>query len=245
MTPSPAVTPGFGGAPSRRTALAAAGGLVLLSACSGDGGEDEVTATEDLMREHGVLRRLLVVYRESAALLRSAPRSLDAGALAAASDLFRVFGEDYHERQLEEQRIFPRVRKLGGEAGRLTDVLKGQHDRGRQINRFVKQACASGAVATGSAEPLARALDGFTRMYEAHAAWEDTIVFPAWKKSLSKHELEEAGEEFEDIEKRQFRGDGFDMAVDRVAGIERRLGLHDLARFTAPAPEPPDSHSSK
>jgi len=28
--------------------------------------EVEVTATEDLMREHGVLRRALLVYRESA-----------------------------------------------------------------------------------------------------------------------------------------------------------------------------------
>jgi hemerythrin-like domain-containing protein len=224
-------------APSRRRALIAAGGLVLLSACSkGPSEGGEITATEDLMREHGVLRRILVVYREAAGMLRTAPQGLDAGALAAASDLFRAFGEDYHERQLEERRIFPRVRKAGGEAGRLADVLQGQHERGREINQFVKQKCASGRIAAADNEPVARALDSFTRMYEAHAAWEDTIVFPAWKQSLSKHELQEAGEEFEEIEKRQFKGDGFDMAVDQVAQIEQRLGLHDLGRFTAPAP---------
>lgn len=232
----PEALPGTDLATSRRGALIAAGGLVLLSACSKGGGEGEITATEDLMREHGVLRRLLVVYRESAGLLRSGAQGLDVGALAAAADLFRAFGEDYHERQLEEQRIFPKVRKVGGEAGRLADVLQGQHERGRQINEYVKQVCGSGSLATGAAEPLARTLDSFTRMYEAHAAYEDTIVFPAWKKSLSKHELKEAGEEFEEIEKRQFKGDGFDMAVDQVAQIEQRLGLHDLARFTAPAP---------
>lgn len=53
---------------------------------------------------------------------------------------------------------------------------------------------------------------------------------------MSKHQLKEIGEQFEDIEKAQFRGDGFDMAVDRVAGIEQRLGIADLARFTAAAP---------
>jgi hemerythrin-like domain-containing protein len=188
------------------------------------------------MREHGVLRRLLVVYREAAGLISSGVGGLDIAALAAASDLFRTFGEDYHVRQLEEQRIFPSVRKAGGEAGRIVDVLQGQHERGRQINQYIKQACISGALATGAAEPLARALTGFTRMYEAHAAWEDTVVFPAWKQSLSSHELHEAGEEFEEIEKRQFKGDGFDMAVDQAARIEQRLGLHDLARFTAAPP---------
>jgi hemerythrin-like domain-containing protein len=224
-------------APSRRSALIAAGGLVLLSACSEGGGEEgEVTATEDLMREHGVLRRILVVYREAAGLLRTDAQGLDVGALAAASDLFRAFGEDYHERQLEEQRIFPKVRKAGGEPGRLADVLQGQHARGRQINQYVKQTCGPGRLATGAAEPLAGTLESFTRMYEAHAAFEDTIVFPAWKKSLSGHELEEAGEEFEEIERRQFKGDGFDLAVDQVALIEQRLGLHDLTRFTAAAP---------
>jgi hemerythrin-like domain-containing protein len=225
-------------AASRRAALAALGGMTLLAACGKpeDGDEKEVGAAEDLMREHGVLRRLLVVYREAAGLISSGVGGLDIAALAAASDLFRTFGEDYHERQLEEQRIFPRVRKAGGEAGRIVDVLQGQHERGRQINQYIKQACISGALATGAAEPLARALTGFTRMYEAHAAWEDTVVFPAWKQSLSSHELHEAGEEFEEIEKRQFKGDGFDMAVDQTARIEQRLGLHDLARFTAAPP---------
>ncbi len=32
--------------------------------------EPDVTATEDLMREHGVLRRALLVYRESVSRLR-------------------------------------------------------------------------------------------------------------------------------------------------------------------------------
>jgi len=71
-------------------------------------------------------------------------------------------------------------------------------------------------------------------MYEAHAAREDTIVFQAWRKSLSEHQLKEASEEFEDIEKAQFKGDGFDQAVDRIVDIEQRLGIADLARFTAP-----------
>lgn len=53
------------------------------------------------MREHGVLRRILVVYRASAGLLRQEAK-IDAHQLVAAADLFRAFGEDYHEHKLEE-----------------------------------------------------------------------------------------------------------------------------------------------
>src|SRR5215475_12628782 len=74
--------------------------------------EPEVTATEDLMREHGVIRRALLVYAELADKVRKAPGSVDAAALHKTAQLFRTFAEDYHERMLEEQHIFPIVKKM-------------------------------------------------------------------------------------------------------------------------------------
>src|SRR5207244_3390110 len=56
----------------------------------------EVTANEDLMREHGVLRRALLVYGECAARLRQNPSSVDPAALHKTAQLFREFGEEYH-----------------------------------------------------------------------------------------------------------------------------------------------------
>ena len=224
---------------SRRSALTFAAGSALLLAACGRGQEgqaQEVTATEDLMREHGVLRRIMVVYRETVPVLRATPAALDAGAIAAAAELFRTFGEAYHEALLEEQHLFPGLRKAGGEAGALVDTLTAQHRRGREITAFVRAKCQAGKVAAADAEPLARALDGFVRMYAAHTAFEDTIVFPAWKKTLSQKQLDEAGEQFEEIERQQFKGDGFDMAAAEISRIEQRLGLHDVARFTAPPP---------
>lgn len=73
------------------------------------------------------------------------------------------------------------------------------------------------------------------RMYEAHAAWEDTVVFPAWKELMEPTRLHELAETFEQIEHQQFGEDGFDAAVRRVRSIEQRLGVADLAHFTAPA----------
>jgi len=77
--------------------------------------EPEVTATEDLMREHGVIRRALLVYIETAPKLRQNASNVDAAVLRQVAQLFRTFGEDYHERMLEEQHIF-----RDSEAGRRT-----------------------------------------------------------------------------------------------------------------------------
>ena len=58
--------------------------------------ENEVGAVEDLMREHGVIRRAILVYRHSAAKLHSGG-PVDPKALERAARLLRNFGEDYHE----------------------------------------------------------------------------------------------------------------------------------------------------
>lgn len=199
------------------------------------GEEAEVTATEDLMREHGVLRRALVIFRESSVRLRADAGAVPAAALQKAAMLFRSFGEDYHERKLEEAYIFPAVKKAGGPAAPYADILLAQHNRGRELTDYLL-AATQGPKIGANAPALAKVLEDFARMYESHTAIEDTVIFPAWKKTMSPKELDEMGDRFEDIERATFGKDGFDDAVDKIAAIEAALGLSDLAQFTAPAP---------
>ena len=198
--------------------------------------EPEVTATEDLMREHGVLRRALLVYSESIPKIRSSAASLDAGALYRTGVLFRDFGENYHEKMLEEEHIFPVVRKSTGEAPKLVDILLAQHARGREITGYLLAVTKGGRIATANAEPLARSLEAFVLMYRNHAAREDTVVFPAWKKHFTNKQLDELSDQFEDIEHKMFGKDGFDDAVEKISAIETTLGFGDLSQFTAPPP---------
>ncbi|MGO9133005.1 MAG: hemerythrin domain-containing protein [Methylovirgula sp.] len=193
-------------------------------------------AVEDLMREHGVIRRAILVYREAAVKLRAKPTDVDPDILRRTALLFRNFGEDYHEKKLEETHIFPTIKKAGGPAVAYVDILVAQHQRGREITDYVLAVTAKGAIGTGDAEPLARALDGVELMYEHHAAREDSIVFPAWKDALSAHQLDEMGEKFEEIEQQQFGKDGFEDAVAQIGRIEQALGIADITRFTAPPP---------
>lgn len=199
--------------------------------------EGKVAATEDLMREHGVLRRALFVYSEAAKRLRRNTSAVTPGALQRTAQLFRTFGEDYHEKKLEETFIFPSLKNAGGEASGYPDILTAQHNRGREITDYILAATKGSKLNAGDIEPLAQTLDSLVRMYRVHAAREDTIVFPAWKNTLAAKQLDQMSETFEDIEHEMFGADGFEKAVDQIGKIEAELGLADLTQFTAlPAP---------
>jgi hemerythrin-like domain-containing protein len=220
---------------SRRSFLTATvAGAALLACHDDDKKEEDVSATEDLMREHGVIRRVLVIYRESALRLRANPATASSDALLRSAKLMRSFGEDYHEKQLEEAHIFPAVKKAGGPAATEIDALLAQHQRGREITDYLISVTQK-PIDPANATALASVLEGFSRMYEEHAAREDTIVFQAWKKALSAKELDQMGDLFEDIEHKTFGKDGFDDAVDQITAIEKTFGL-DPASLLAPSP---------
>lgn len=240
----------------RNTAIMT-GSFLLLDGCSGNstaannnnsgqpaaekekkGSEKEVTAAEDLMREHGILRRALLVYGEAAVRLHQNPAGVPPGALLKTANLFRTFGEDYHEKKLEEAFIFPTVKQKGGEAGGLADILTAQHARGREITDYIIAVTKAGKIGA-NAGPLADTLYAFIRMYEHHAAREDTIVFPAWKDALSDDQYDELTDKFEDIEHEQFGEDGFENAEKQISEIEGMMGLSDLSKLTAPPPPRP------
>jgi hemerythrin-like domain-containing protein len=199
------------------------------------GAEAEVTATEDLMREHGILRRALLVYQETATRLNRGAL-LPPEPLQKTAKLFRDFGEEYHEKKLEEVYIFPAVKKAGGPAESYADVLIVQHQRGREIIDFILAATTGPKISTSNTKSFANALESLVRMYEHHAAIEDTVVFPAWKQMLKPEDVDEINEKFEEIEHEQFGEDGFENALKQIAEIEQSLGLSDLTQFTAPSP---------
>src|SRR6187399_3128644 len=99
--------------------LARAGSLVLVGCASSSKAaskvpskedaesEAEVTPGEDLMQEHGLLERILLIYGESARRL-DRNEQLDLGVVHSAAGIVTRFVEDYHEK-LEETFVFPRL----------------------------------------------------------------------------------------------------------------------------------------
>lgn len=220
--------------PTRRTVLETLIGAAAIAAVPAavlaqeKKGEEDVSTNEDLMREHGILKRVLLCYDEIIRRIHTrqdfSPQSVIDGAT-----IIRKFVEDYHEK-LEENHLFPRFRK----AGKLTDLVNTllvQHLAGRRVTERIL-ATAKSLKTADERNRLAGDLAAFNRMYAPHEAREDTVLFPAIHKIVSPHEYDAMGEQFEKIERQTFGGDGFDIYLDKVAALEKQLGIYDLNQFT-------------
>jgi hemerythrin-like domain-containing protein len=192
--------------------------------------EAEVGPPEDLMREHGILKRVLLIYGE---VLRriDAKQDFPPEALVDAARIIRSFVEDYHEK-LEEDFLFPRFEK----ANQLVDlvkVLREQHQAGRRVTDVTMRFASLQSLRNESERAqLINSMQQFIRMYNPHEAREDTVLFPAFRKIVSPHEFDSLGEDFEKKEDELFGDDGFEKMVDKVASIEKRFDIYDLAQFT-------------
>jgi hemerythrin-like domain-containing protein len=211
-------------------ASALAGVSMANAAESSEAKEEEVSPPEDLMREHGVLKRVLLIYGEVLRRIDS-KHDFPPEALADAAGIIRSFIEDYHEK-LEEDYLFPRFEK----AHKLVDlvkVLREQHQAGRRVTDVTMRLATFNALKNDSDRArLADSMRQFIRMYNPHEAREDTVLFPQFRAIVSGNEFDSLGEEFERKENELFGEEGFEKMVDKVAGIEKRLGIYDLAQFT-------------
>jgi hemerythrin-like domain-containing protein len=192
--------------------------------------EPEISAPEDLMREHGVLNRILLVYEAAIRRLRK-NEEVPADVFRKPAELVRNFVEDYHEK-LEEKFIFPQFEKHK----KLTDlvaVLRQQHQAGRRLtDQVLHHTTASEYSSAASRNDLIHLCEAFNRMYRPHEAREDTVLFPALYEIASAQDIKDLGEQFEDEEHRLFGKEGFEENVEKVAAIEKELGIYDLSKFT-------------
>jgi hemerythrin-like domain-containing protein len=216
-------------------ALAGIAAVNVLPGCKGKEEKDDddegqkVSPPEDLMQEHGLLNRVLLIY-DTCRIHLVNKDSFPAEAIANGAGIIRTFVEDYHEKQ-EENYLFPRFEK----ANQLTDLvqtLRQQHQAGRNITEQIIQLVKSPARTDNENQKLIQLLTAFNTMYRPHEAREDTILFPAFRKIVSKNEYDSLGEEFENNEHKLFGEGGFEMMVNKVADIEKSLGIYELAQFT-------------
>jgi hemerythrin-like domain-containing protein len=188
----------------------------------------DVNATEDLMREHGVLRRVLLVYDEG--VRRLALRDAPIVPINAAAALIQRFIEGYHEK-LEEKFVFPRFARHAT-LGPLVKTLLDQHVAGRRLTAGILAQTQTPPRGQSERSALSRQLTAFVRMYAPHANREDTELFPAFHGLYGEKAFDALGDQFEDEEHKLLGEKGFEGAVVEVSQIEAQLGIGELADVT-------------
>ena len=214
--------------------LAAALGPAAVWARAEAGAEPEISPVEDLMQEHGVLRRVLLIYADIDRRVQ-AGLGFPMATLEAAAGIVHDFVEYYHER-MEEEKVFPHFEGAGRMVP-LVKILRQQHQAWRKMTRYLQTQVNVGLLLNEqNRRELSRYLRAFMGMYQPHAAREDTVLFPAFRSLMPAKAYQELGEKFEQIEHQKFGEQGFHKAVAQVAELEKTLGIHDLAQFTPHLP---------
>lgn len=189
----------------------------------------EVTAIEDLMREHGLLNRVLLIYEQIILSLEKNKLTV-VPILSQAADIIKDFIEDYHE-QDEEQHIFPIFKKRATYT-RLVNTLIAQHKAGRKITAEIKKIVVNNQIGKQQTKKLIQLLRKFIRMYRVHEAREDTVLFPKLHTLISQKEYENLNKILESNEQKKFGEGGFEKMVKKVTKLEQELGIYNLEQFT-------------
>jgi len=192
--------------------------------------DEGVTAPEDLMKEHGVLNRCLLIYEEGMRRLHG-KEEVHPEVFNHTAELIRAFVEEYHEKN-EEKYIFPvfeKARKLTD----LVDTLKVQHKAGRKVTAEIIRLSAPGAFREeANRKRIVVLTQSFIRMYRPHESREDTVLFPTLRTLLTPKQVSALGDRMEEDEKKVLGGEGFEKSVAKVEAIEKALGIYDLKQFT-------------
>jgi hemerythrin-like domain-containing protein len=188
-----------------------------------------LTPNEDLMHEHGLVTRVILIYKRAGELL-DANEKLDVAGVGEAAKLIAGAIHGNHEVE-EEQIIFPLVEK-SADLQSLTAILRGQHNAARALTAAIGKNATTAAISNAQGrKELTTAMRDFANMYEAHGAYEDTVIYPAFRHAVSDEQYRKYGQQFQANDRRINGEDGFARATATLAKIEASLGL-ELARYT-------------
>ena len=175
----------------------------------------KISITEDLMREHGLLNRCLLIYEQLMV-------KFNINIMREVAKIIRIFIEDYHEK-LEENYIFPVYLNKGIEVNLVRELIK-QHRIGRKITDKL--------LILNNSEQLINLMKKFIYMYRAHETREDTIIFSNFRNYVSERDYKLLSEKFDEIEDKMFGEEGYEKMLDVVMNIEKEMGIYNLNYYT-------------
>jgi hemerythrin-like domain-containing protein len=189
-------------------------------------GKKDVSAVEDLMKEHGILNRILLIYEE---VLRRMENDVKFNILILhySALIIRKFIEDHHERT-EEKYVFPVLQKHKKYIYIVNELYK-QHKLGRMLTNLILKNSKPDILMDRNIILYIRL---FIKMYRQHEAYEDTIIFPEFKKLLTKEEYKRLGEMFEEEEEKIIGKNGFHKYLDIIDIIEKYLEINNLNKIS-------------
>lgn len=187
----------------------------------------EATANEDLMREHGLLNRILICYDKIANMIEN-NFIIDHILICELACIVRIFIEDHHEKN-EERYVFPVLLKNNRYVDLVHELII-QHKVGRTLTSKIIEISYSKRKYKNNLDKLKIYLQLFTEMYRVHESREDTIVFQEFKNLVTSEDYNKIGEIFESTERNRIGS--YEKILGYVENTEKILGIYDISTKT-------------
>jgi hemerythrin-like domain-containing protein len=192
---------------------------------------EQASLPEMLMQQHAVAHRLLLIY-DASATPESGSAQVSMKALASTAQMLRSNVDDFHVK-LEEEHIFPLFQK-SGQMSDLVNTLHEQHTTARRLTDSILRATEGGG-ASANMESLKRDIQAYTRMINAHTAYEETLLYPQMRTVIPASEYDPLEKNIAEMTRQKLGPQGFSGLVAKVAELEKSAGITGLAQFTARA----------
>lgn len=187
-------------------------------------GIEKMSATQELGLEHAVLDRIMLAMNNSMKMAGKGSKSSLQPVVKGCEIIKQVV--DKHHMVIEEEEIYPKF-----ENTRLSDmarVLKDQHNEMRKMVSRMENLAKKGS----DIDNLKNTFMDFHDMVMAHAAWEESVLFPCMEGTWSDNDLDNLKETQEKHEKKLLGEDATMKLYGMVADLEASAGISGVNDFT-------------
>lgn len=191
--------------------------------------EEPNSPPEDLMLDHAVAERLLLIYQEGTRRMR-AKESVDARVFHETAELVRKVVEDYHQKR-EEAHILGQFGEHA-ELAALAKTLREQHGIARKLTDKILEASTAERFAGGDGRRVVGlSCEAYVRMYRPHMAMESTELFQTLYEVVPEKKLDNIAAQFQKLEQQTFDEGGLDKVLADVERLEKELHIDTLESY--------------
>lgn len=190
-----------------------------------------MSPTGELAVEHGQLTRILLAVDH---LLRfdGNVSKANLGPISQACKMIRLSVVD-HQMKIEEEHIYPQFD--GTELADCAKILKAQHDDARKLLARMESLSRPGAGSSRAGkDDLKQAFNDFKDVITAHAAFEETVLFPVMEGTWSQKDLKKLRETQEEDEKKLMGDDAAEKTFEMLTSLEASCGITGLRDYNKP-----------
>ena len=192
-------------------------------------GLEKMSPTEELDVEHGQLTRILLAMDNVLRGSASVPKA-NLGPIDQACKMIRQSVVDHHMK-IEEEYVYPRFEDT--DLADCASTLKTQHIEARKLLAHMESLAKSGTLRDrAEMEELKRTFNDFKDMITAHAAFEETVLFPVMEGTWSQKDLDNLREIQEEDEKKLMGDNAAEKMFEMLTSLESSCGVTGLRDYT-------------